>query len=53
MARKTIHFKNKRDYDKWLAYIHEHKLEKHDDARIIIDGKTHRVHHTKTRRGRK
>jgi hypothetical protein len=44
----TLHFKNKRSYQKWLAYnwIHNRsKMGKPPHKRVIIAGKPHRVKH--------
>jgi len=44
MKKKTIHFKNKEAYRKWLSYGHMHK-KFHGRKRITIGGKAHRVKH--------
>ena len=41
---KTLHFKSKAGYKKWLAHGHIHGLF-HGKKRIKIRGKTHRVKH--------
>jgi hypothetical protein len=49
---KTLHFKSKEGYRRWLAYGHIHgAFKKHRKAskypRVKIRGKTHRVRHRK------
>jgi hypothetical protein len=44
---KTLHFKSKSGYQKWLAYGHMHgafkKVPGHQ--KIVIHGKSHKVKH--------
>ena len=47
---KTLHFKSKKAYRKWLAYnwIHnKRKMGKPPHKKIIIAGKPHKVKHPK------
>lgn len=49
MTKGVKHFKNKKDYQKWLAAGHIHKyFEKTPgNQKIIIAGKPHKVKHKK------
>ncbi len=44
---KTLHFKNKAGYNRYLAYGHIHKVFENTpgNQRIKIGGKTHKVKH--------
>jgi len=43
MSRMVEHFKSKKAYDKYEAYIHIHDIpHKHHD-KVIIDGHAHKV----------
>lgn len=45
---KTLHFKNKKSYRKWLAYGHmHHEFDVPGNKRIYIHGKLHKVKHKK------
>jgi len=44
---KTIHFKKKSGYKKWLAYGHMHKVFK-GKKRVTIGGKSHKVQHARS-----
>ena len=45
---KALHFKNKRKYQKWLAYdqMHVKKHSKHP-PQVYIHGKKHHVNHSR------
>jgi len=48
--KKTLHFKNKKNYEKWLAYNWIHNVEKmgvKPHSQIIISGRKHKVKHKK------
>lgn len=45
---KTLHFKNKKEYEKWLAYDHMHvKKHRKNPPEVYIHGKKHHVNHGK------
>jgi len=47
---KTLHFKSKEAYRKWLAYnwIHnKRKMGKPPHKKVVIAGKPHKVEHSK------
>lgn len=45
---KTLNFKTKEGYKKWIAYGHIHGVfKKHGHTNIKIRGKAHKVIHTK------
>lgn len=46
--RKALHFKNKKEYEKWLAYDHMHvKHHRKKPPEVYIHGKKHHVNHGK------
>ena len=47
MAKKTMHFKSKAAYKRWLAYGHIHGVfeKAKGSQKVIIKGKTHKVKH--------
>lgn len=50
MENKTLHFKNKKNYQKWLAYNYIHNKSKMGDGKnknVVIKGKKHKVEHPK------
>jgi hypothetical protein len=47
MKRKTVNFKSKAGYDRWLAYGHMHNVFNGPGETIHIRGKLHRVKHEK------
>lgn len=42
---KTLHFKSKRKYNKYLAFINIHHKTKHHHNRVVIAGHPHKVKH--------
>jgi len=45
---KTLHFKSKKDYQKWLAYNYVHnkkQMGKPPHETVYIRGKKHKVEH--------
>jgi hypothetical protein len=46
MKRKTVNFKSKAGYERWLAYGHMHSLF-HGVENVTIRGKKHVVKHSK------
>jgi hypothetical protein len=46
-GRKTVNFKSKAAYERWLAYGHTHKLFTGPGENITIRGKKHKVVHEK------
>ncbi len=46
--RKALHFKNKKEYQKWLAYDHMHvKHHRKNPPEVYIRGKKHHVNHSR------
>lgn len=45
MSPKTIHFKSKRGYQKWLAFGHLHHVF-HGKENVVIAGHKHKVEHS-------
>src|SRR4029077_1355414 len=46
MPQKTLHFKSKTTYNKWLAYDHIHNThEGEHPVKVDIAGEPHEVHH--------
>jgi len=39
------HFKSRRSYRKFNAYVHIHHLVKHHPKYVVIHGRRHRVRH--------
>jgi len=45
---KTVHFKSKAGYKRWVAYGHIHnKFKGGAGERVVIAGRPHRVRHSK------
>jgi hypothetical protein len=47
MTKKTLNFKSKAKYEKWLAYGHSNNLFDGKGVNVKIRGKPHKVVHTK------
>ena len=50
-GKKELHFKNKKEYQKWNAYDHMHvKHHSKNPPEVYIHGKKHHVNHGKKSR---
>jgi hypothetical protein len=45
MARRIRHFKSKKAYKKFLAYIHIHRIKTRKPKYVIIAGRRHKIIH--------
>jgi hypothetical protein len=41
----VLHFQNKEKYRKWNAYRHIHGKAEGGRQKVVIHGRTHKVHH--------
>lgn len=45
MAKKTLNFRSREAYSKWLAFKHIHLPRTKEKDRVTIAGKPHKVKH--------
>ena len=51
-GRKYEHFKSKKGYEKYLAFIHMHNIPHKHHQKVIIAGKPHKVKSDRKRKNR-